>query len=279
MEFAELVAKRVVADMPEHEYHAVNALGSSLVRELIQSSPRHVIERIRNPKPASESQVLGSALHCAILQPHLYMEKFAVWPGGDRRRKEVREQYEQFTANNGNKAILSSEQGEQVERMVVEIMDHPAAKALLQRTVAREISLFHNDIVPTKARLDAYGHGIVVDIKTTRGSASKNGFEKAIAQWSYGIQAAAYQRVLDALNIPCNHFVFIVVETEAPHCVGVYELEDEVIDLYSPKVERALELWADCVSKDEYPAYSREVEKIGVPAWLRRQLEEGEVVI
>jgi hypothetical protein len=278
MNFQDLLAKRVVQDMPEDEYHRVDALGSSLLRELIQGSPRHVIERIRNPKPANESQVLGSALHCAILQPHLFPDKFAVWPGGDRRRKEVKDAYEQFMQNHASKEILSSEQGKQVEGMVVEIMAHAGARALLQRCIGRELSLFHNDVVPTKARLDAYGHGIVLDIKTTRGRASENGFKHSIAQWSYGIQAAAYQRVLNALNIPCNHFVFVVVESEYPHCVGVYELEDEVIDLYSPKVERALQLWAECVAKDEYPAYSQEVVKIGVPAWLRRQLEEGEVI-
>jgi hypothetical protein len=273
LELVDLLKKRVVHDMPAAEYHAAEALGSSTIRALLSSTPAHALYRLQHSEQ-SESMALGTAVHCAVLTPALYKAEIAVAPKCDRRTKDGKELYARFLESAVGKTVISEEQQTVVERISAEIRDRRTASALLDRCQQRELSLFHLDKYATKARLDAYGRGIVIDIKTTR-DASRAAFERSISQYGYGIQAAHYRRVIEGVGLPFTDFIFIVVETEPPHGVAVYAMEEEVMALYEPQVEQALTDWTVCQETQSFRAYPDEIQKVSVPRWLRRQLEEG----
>lgn len=272
-ELVELLKKRVVHDMPAAEYHAAEALGSSTIRALLSSTPAHALYKLQNSEP-SEAMALGTAVHCAVLTPALYKAEIAVAPKCDRRTKDGKDLYARFLESVGDRTVISAEQQVVVESISTEIRDCRTASALLDRCQQRELSLFHLDKYATKARLDAYGRGIVLDIKTTR-DASRAAFERSISQYGYGIQAAHYRRVMEGVGLPFTDFIFIVVETEPPYGVAVYAMEEEVIALYEPQVEQAISDWTVCQETQSFRAYPDEIQKVGVPRWLRRQLEEG----
>jgi hypothetical protein len=57
-------------------YHAQPFCSNSRLNVLHAQSPKHVQHEILNPSDSTPAQVIGSALHTAVLQPHLFEEKF-----------------------------------------------------------------------------------------------------------------------------------------------------------------------------------------------------------
>ena len=134
---------------------------------------------------------------------------------------------------------------------------------------------------PAKARLDAWnGHGMVCDLKTTRDLACD--FEKSIAQFGYGMQAAWYRAVLRSAMesqgrmLPDDFsFVFLVVESVAPFGTAVYRMSDEVMDCYSERLPELQKLWWKCVVENKYPGWPQDdVVDIGLPPWALKKLQE-----
>ena len=134
---------------------------------------------------------------------------------------------------------------------------------------------------PAKARLDAWnGHGMVCDLKSTRDLACD--FEKSIANFGYGMQAAWYRAVLRSAMessgrmLPDDFsFVFLVVESVAPFGTAVYRMSDEVMDCYSERLPELQKLWWKCVAENKYPGWPQDdVVDIGLPAWAMKKLQE-----
>lgn len=273
MELVDLLKKKVVHDLAAAEYHASPALGSSTVRALLSTTPKHALHKLQHAEQ-SEAMALGTAVHCSVLTPQLYSAEIAIAPECDRRTKDGKDTYAKFLDSVGNRTVVTLKQQQTVDKVWGAINSCHTAKALLDRCQQRELSLFHLDNCATKARLDAYSRGIVLDIKTTR-DASRGGFERSISQYGYGIQAAHYRRVIEGVGLAFTDFIFIVVETEPPYGVAVYAMEDEVMDLYEPQVEQAISDWTLCQETQTFRAYPDEIQKVSVPRWLRRQLEEG----
>jgi hypothetical protein len=279
-ELSDLIRRRIVHGMPAAEYHAVDAIGSTTVRDLITLTPRKAKNKLKRRKQDA-SQALGTALHAAILEPHNFLNQIAIAPDVDRRYKEGKERWASFQETAAGRTVLTPDQGEQLRRMKEAFDACKTATALLQKCQQREVSIFADDIVPTKARLDAYCDGIVVDIKTTSFPADKDSFERAVEHWGYGVQAAAYRRVCKLAHLDFKHFMFVAIETNTDYedepGVAVYRLEDEVIDLYDHQVDRSLKIWKECIDSNHWPSHPDKVVAIGIPAWKRRQLQEGQV--
>ena len=221
---------------------------------------------------------LGTALHSAVLEPERRM--IAVAPHVDRRRKEDKARYEEFLLSSEGKITLTPEQGDLVSGMLCGIRRCKSALALLDAAQTRELSLFARDPatrVPCKARFDALSEStkFILDVKSTSGLATRSEFERAIATRGYGFQAAFYMHVASLLGYEVDTFAFMVVESEPPHECAVFMLQPEVIELYMPQVTKALKTYAGCIATAEWDGYEDKVHEIGVPVWLRRQLEDG----
>jgi len=82
-----------------------------------------------------------------------------------------------------------------------------------------------NNVV-RKCRPDYYREdiGVVIDLKTTADGSSR-GFSKSIHDYAYHRQAAWYLDTLDMAEVKVSRFVFITVESNAPHMVDVWEID------------------------------------------------------
>ena len=136
-----------------------------------------------------------------------------------------------------------------------------------------EISIFWVDKqfgVPCKARLDIWNFSIIGDLKTTV-DASPEGFGKAIANYGYSIQAANYISACEhGLNESPQAFIFIAVESDEPHNVGVYAIDHADILYGRARMDTALERYARALDAGVWSGYSDRIEKAIVPAWGRR---------
>ena len=148
--------------------------------------------------------------------------------------------------------------------MAVAVHGHPTAGALLQSGQAEQ-SFWWDDIATDmrcKCRPDWFDGTTIVDLKTCQ-DASPAGFARAVAQWSYQVQAAHY-----LCGTLAKRFIFVAVEKTAPYAIGVYELDTEGLIHGSIARHNALQILQDCKAVNDYPGYTDGgIETIQLPGW------------
>ena len=271
----------IIENLPAQAYHSDDAVGSSLIRKLQTSTPMHALAMLATPM-ASPAMALGTALHAAMLEPENDLAQAVVQPDIDKRTKAGKEEHATFAALNEGRCIITPDQAQQLDGMVIACLKDWRIKHALSACKKREVSVFGSIAGhKAKARLDAWnGHGMVLDLKTTRDLACD--FEKSIANFGYGLQAAWYREVLRSVFrsegrlMPDDFsFVFLVVETTYPHGTAVYRMSDEVMDCYSDRLVELQKQWWECVLKNEYSGWPQtDVVDIGLPAWALKKLQE-----
>ena len=111
----------------------------------------------------------------------------------------------------------------------------------------------------------------VVDIKTTA-NASPGEFRRSVYNFSYHLQAQHYMVAAER-----GRFIFIVVERDAPHCVAIYELDDDALKLGYEDREFLLGQWALCEAEeaagglDAWPGFAIEIQELSLPGWAYTQ--------
>lgn len=271
-------------DVPAARYHSWPACSASALRKLSTSTVAHLRWQMEHPLESAAMR-LGSALHCLVLEQPRYDAEYRVAPECDRRTTAGKAVYAEFLASIGDRTVITADESARVEEMARQIAIHPSACELLRQSTIREASCVSSiDGCPVKCRVDAASPDwrLVVDVKTTSGLASRSEFERAIANFGYGIQAAHYREVIRAATRRADaatHIAFIVVESDAPHEVACYRLDDAVIGLFAQRLPRLRREWHHAMtasrgSRASRAGWSTMVQEIGVPPWLRRQLEE-----
>lgn len=257
------------------DYSAIEAVNHSKLK-LMNRSPAHYKHALDNPESKdSKALRIGSALHCAVLEPEKFASEYLVAPKVDRRIKANKEMYEAFVAQNEQKIILDTEEYGTVQAMSFSILSNPTVVKLLKGT-ERELSIVAEyETQFLKGRLDAHDAklGIVSDIKTTE-DASREGFECSIFKYGYHTQAAMYQLICEELKLPAHDFVFICVEKEPPYAVGVYRLRNDVIAYGREHVVHLLEQLRTSEEANYWPSYGEGIADIALPAWALDKMEK-----
>ncbi|MBK7363126.1 MAG: PD-(D/E)XK nuclease-like domain-containing protein [Micavibrio sp.] len=119
-----------------------------------------------------------------------------------------------------------------------------------------------------KCRPDWWDGETIVDPKSTD-DASPEGFRAECC----GIQGSRPGCALHGRN-QAKRFIFLAVEKQEPHAVGIYELDE--ISLEYAKEIRAQELatLAECKRTNIWPGYADGIQTIGLPSWAYKKTEE-----
>lgn len=251
--------------MNEREYHAHHALGSSDIKQLLTNP-----HGFRQEKPTSKALELGSLVHKLILEPQEFESAYYVLDNIDRRTKEGKERYIKALAEAEaeNKEIIdlaTYNQGKEI----AEAFNNTSVAKLLDKGVAEHSAFSEIDGVAVKCRPDYFrsDKNIIIDLKTTSvaGGASPLGFQKAIANFRYYIQAALYMQILKA-----DEFYFVAIETQSPFMVGVYKLDIAALELGETQIKKALKRYknlnkykANVYLDDNYKV----VKELRLPNW------------
>lgn len=264
----------VIVGMGEADYHALPYASASRLISM-RRTPAHAYHRMMTPID-SKSLKLGSAIHCAILLPETFKQRYYVLPELNLRTTKGKEERDLACQNFGDRYVLTQEEAETCKRMAANAWNHPVIAPILKSLTHTETSLIWDDnvnLVRCKARLDGYCPELnaIVDLKTTR-DASREGFQKSIYDYGYHIQAANYLRgaELAGLGTP-DRFIFICLENEEPNLVAIYKLDDEAIDNGFIKLNELLVKWEQCTSTGIWPGYSDKIERISLPNWILKK--------
>ena len=78
-----------IYDISNEEYHASEGLSRSAIMELRRSPEHYYAKYVLNKKSeATDSMIIGNAVHSFILEPNKFSDEFAIMPNIDGRTTE-----------------------------------------------------------------------------------------------------------------------------------------------------------------------------------------------
>ena len=265
-------------NVPAEEYHRWPHVSQSRLKVLRDKSPAHLRHEMDNPPEPTPAMVLGTAVHLAVLQPDLFRTEYVKAPDVDRRTKAGKALWAEYAAEWGEDRMLRADDYDLCLAMRDAVYTHPVARKLLDGASAREQSAVWVD--PTtgltcKGRFDAVCEdtGAIVELKTTS-DASPTVFPRSIYRYGYYIQGAHYLSGAQTLGIKVDLFPIIAVESEPPHCVAVYQVEDLAIKAGLDELRPLMETYARCQESGVWPGYDTKAVTISLPAWAWFEINE-----
>jgi len=246
-------------NLPMSEYHSSNGISKSGL-SLMLKSPLNYWDAYLNPetkeREETPAQKLGSAIHCMVLEPELFDQQYVVAPKFNRRTKEGKADFEEFQKTHGAKITLTEDEMETVNQAAHAVAQNTEAQKYLTNGYAEQSYVWIDEEtgVLCKCRPDFVTKThILVDLKTTS-DASEEAFAKTCANFSYEMSATFSQLGYKAATgESALGYAFIVVETKRPFRTAIYLLDSESEGVGYIKVRKALDLYAECSAKDEWP--------------------------
>ena len=254
-------------NLKQEEYFNVEALSYSGLK-LILKSPLHFKN---SPYIESAAMNLGSAVHCALLEPERFKEEY-ILVEGDGRTKAVKELLAQIE-NDGKKAIKATDYNT-IINIKQAISENKTASELLNTPGRSEVAIIidENDI-KLKGKIDRLTeNNIIIDIKTTT-DASPTSFLKSIYKYKYNLQALFYQRLIKSETGKNTKFYFIAVETVQPYGVGVYECSLGLLAEAEIDFNKGIDIYKKCIKTNTWNGYPDEI--VTLRSW-NKQTGENE---
>jgi hypothetical protein len=222
----------------------------------------------------TDAMLLGSAFHCAVLQPSIFNDLYTIAPECDRRTKAGKEMYAEFEAMNHNKIALKHNQYSAVIGMAESVLSHPVARDIFKNGDAEQ-SFFWDDKetgLPCKCRADYLRRdGIIVDLKKTN-SAKYRDFLKSVVGFRYHVQGAFYlDGISEVEKTQFENFILVAVEDSPPYHVSIFLLSKNFITVgryaYQDNLKTVIEHQNDpAMWGGIYP----EIQEMHTPAWLEQ---------
>lgn len=267
----------VYPKMSWEEYFSLDALNSSTLK-LFRRSPAHARQEMLHPRESSPAQVLGTAIHSAILEPKDFLERYVVPPAGDRRTKKWKAAMAEFEKEHAGKDFLRQEEMDICTGILASALKHPTLQDILKARGMNEVSLVWDDSesgLVCKGRQDMIrewaGWTWVMDIKSCQ-SAERDSFRRDIYNFGYHNQAAFYLDGLSSLRGPHERrHLLIPVEKEPPFALALYELEPEAIQQGRAENRMRMATYKRCKKTGDWPGYHEEVQAIGLPGWAKME--------
>lgn len=286
-------------DIDNADYHRnpnllpAPSLSSSGAKTLLTKSPFHYwFDSPLNPdRPAEPDKPhfnIGKAAHDLILLTERWPEAYHVLPEGFTRaakNKMADAIAEADAALEAGMCVLRFEDAETVYAVAAALKRNELAMSALTNGVTEE-TLVHQDPITgvwLRARPDFRPNSIlekrpvrvVADLKfVAPTNATPDGFQRAINNFGYHQSAAFYWDAIKAVyGIAPTHWLHIVVENEAPHCVALYELPAEDIQRGRALNRNAIDLFAACLKDGRWPGYADDPTPVGLPGWARNRID------
>ena len=259
------------------EYQSLPSFSASLAKLIVQRSPLHAWTASRSHNPDYEEEFkdeydLGTVCHSLVLEGD--ESKLVIVEKDDWRTKEAREA--KLAAREAGKTPILARKMPQVRAIVLAAraaVENSELKGLFEGAKIEQPVLWTEGDIPCRCKPDLFNveRSIVLDLKTTT-NAEPNAFIRQITALGYDVQADFYLRGTKAKN-----FVFLAVETEAPHATSLVSLGPQMLEIAARKVDFALSIWEACTQSGQWRGYSNQIHYAEPNPWdAARWLEQEE---
>lgn len=289
-------------DIDGEIYHSIEicdspSISSTGIKLISSKSPAHYWwQSPLNPnRPVQEQKThfnVGKGVHDLLLLQDLFPKNYFILPEGyDGRLKKWEDaKEEREEALRSGVPVLTFSQYRMVYEMASQVETNDLAKALIVSGIP-EMTLAAKDPITgvwvrSKPDILPDTKDIIPDIKTSR-SANPRDFERQATDLGYFQSAAHYMDIIDLIYGEAagkRRFVLIVVESEPPHVVQIYHLDDEAIQMGRMLNRVALNKFAECLKTGVWPGYSTPEQPIlplhmtpWAQAQINRRIDAGEL--
>jgi hypothetical protein len=267
----------VYPNISDVEYHGItDSLSSTGARKLLPPSTPEKFKHWRDhPQPPSDAFDIGHVVHALVLGKGAQFTVLNPSVHGLTRKGELTDAY--ASTSMWKDAVAAVRAAGQVP---IHIDNHRAAVEMADAVHAQvpdaftdgepEVTVFATDPrtgVKLRARFDWLKPGEVVDLKTAA-SAEPRDFERAAGKFGYYVQEAFYRYVAQLAGLTIERFRFVVVEKADPYPVTEHEYDDVALGVASGLVRQAIDTYAQCAARDEWPGYEPGVHLMSLPPWL-----------
>ncbi len=257
------------------DYHAGPGVSKSDL-DKIEKSPAHYYAAKLDPSRPSQkeqtaSQLTGTLLHCALLEPDQFILRYAVGPGVNRNAKTWKDFEASLaagvTAIKPDDYTMAWAQADSMRRL-------PQVRELLGAGQAEASAYWSDPETGVLCRCRPDWHhpcgdtGVILMDAKTCGSASPTEFVREAARHRYDVQDAYYS---DGFAIASGRevlaFIFAAVECDYPYAAAAVMLDEHSKDAGRRKYRRNLNTYAECLRADTWPGYPQDISLVSLPAW------------
>lgn len=249
--------------LSNEDYHADKEILSTSGMKMLLQSPAHFKYAQRTESP---DMLKGTALHMLLLEPAKFFLTYAVF-NGDKRGKK----YTDFIEDNPGKIIISTSLMDELSGMRDSVFSYPMFDLESLFSMGQtEHSVFWEDAetgVKLKARADCLIDNMIFDVKKTIDCRPKKFVNRCI-DLRYDVQAANYKEGYRNFLGKDVIFMFIAIEDAAPHGVWIHESSAAMEARGEKDARYAIDLYARCKEKNEWPLYQEPKSLIEWPDWM-----------
>ena len=261
-------------ELTNREYHEQTwAVSSSYLKRMFEKGQK-AADTPWKPSAALQARLdVGTAVHAALLEDKALDEcGFAIKPEGLSLATKAGKEWKAEVVEAGL-TVMAAENARVVTEAVNAAASYFPIGLDLDEANIRERSLFWLDVASNvwcRARPDAFGGDVLLDVKTTT---RFDDFEREIFGRGYDLQAAFYREVIIATGQleKVERVGFIAVEVEEPFRVGAFYLQPEDVDLAWDVCKRLLHRIDESRTVQGYKASDvycgNKVETVTCPAW------------
>lgn len=255
---------QIVAGVDEPDYHSHPSLSSTGAKRIIEC-PAEFAYRRDHPERKDVFD-FGSAAHKIILGdgPTIHVVAADSW------RSKAAQQEKAEARDEGRTPILFNDY-ERAEDVADAVLTHPVIGPWFASGKAELSAMSTDEVtgVQMRARFDWLteidGRPTILDVKTAGRGVHPWAFGKVIADLKYHLSAAWYRRVAIACGIEDPDFRLVAVSKEPPHEVRAFTLPQAALDVGDDLTGRALDLYRQCVARDEWPCLHPAVVEAELP--------------
>lgn len=253
--------------IPEGEYHADPRSLSSTGAKTIVTEGADIFAWKRAHPEHKDAFDFGTVVHAIVLS----VGDFEVLDFDSWRTKAAKEA--QAAARDAGKTPILLADYRRAKAAADAVQANETAAAIF-RLGQPEVSVWATDPdtgVLMRGRIDWLRTNAIADLKTTSKPNHPEAWRKTSWDFKYGLQAWWYSRILELNGEPERPFIWVTVDTNAPHAVYLYQPSPEVIDKGRELGERALATYANALETDYWPplADQREIHVTDLPAWVK----------
>lgn len=264
-------AAPIQSRVPNADYRALDAINITLLKEL-KRSPLHFQHARLHPRE-SAAMTLGTAAHCATLEPERFSGDYAIWSSrtaSGRMSPRAGKAWDEFCAQHAGRTILTEDECSDA-LAIAHAVRGDAVAAKYFTAGEPEVTLqadMHGRAC--KGRVDWLtwldGAPVIVGLKTAR-DCRHFPFASVAAKLGYTMQWAWYHDLYRAISGHAARMVEIVVESDAPHAVVVYDIPEDVLDYGRDEYESLLHQLAVCEDSGVWPGPAETELVLSLPSW------------
>lgn len=255
--------------------------GDSITRlKSMMRSPQHYLYRLEHGKE-SPALSLGKAAHTATLEPERFARQYAIW---NRRSEKTGnlcprngQYYDAFLAENDGKEIITEDESTLAITIHGAVRSNAVAGKYLETGDPEVTMQWSVDGRRRKGRVDWLTNDeegpVLVGLKTARDCRPIQ-FGNAAARLGYPLQWAWYLDGYVAIRGVEPRVIEIVVESEPPHAVSVFNITPDIIAQGRDEYERLLGQLIECEATGHFPGPCEGEEDLTLPSWYFEQYDD-----